>query len=749
MAVYGAMSESDILSLLDRKIADAIDYDTSEMAEVRKNALLYADGGIDLPAEEGKSSVVSSDTADALGWIVPAVVRQFTGSDRVFVYEPTRVEAEQAASQASDYVNHVVMNECSGFRVLHESVYDGVLLGNGIVKHWWDDAVEYAVTTHRGLSDDQYLLLGHRDDVAEIVDHTEYPDPDYVPPPMPEPQIGPDGLPVMMDFVPPPPPMLHDLKAKRVVSRGRLRVMAMPPEDFFIDRNAVELTEEGCDFCAHRYYSTRSDLIEKGFDRDIVDRIAADTDESNISGNVARNAFYATGRGESADRSTDRIEVWECYLKLDIDNDGVAEVAKVVAAGSDGADVILSSEPWGEDYPFTDLVPDPIPHRWRGRSIYELTRELARIKTTLLRQSLNNLYATNNPTREVVEGEVISIDELVNQELGVNIFVKRPNVIRDMTIPFTAEKSFPMLDYFDTILEKRTGVSRQSQGLQMDALQNQTAAAVNAAVSSGYLKQEAYARNIAEVGMKRLGKKLLKLIVENQDRPRTIRLKGKFVEMDPRSWDSDLDVSINTGLGTGSRDKDVAALMGIKASQEAILVRMGPNNPLCGLQEYRNTLAKLCEASNIKNVDQFFREVTPEVIQQMMSAPPPPDPKMIEAQGRMQIKTQELQAKAQIDGQKMQMEGMERAARLEADLKHRQELSASESAARIREIELKAQLEQKAMDFRQNLEIEKMNREFALKERELQLQADLKLQQIMAGVGGGANATNIPQATPL
>jgi hypothetical protein len=836
MASFGAadrkgrgMTDNELIALLDGQITDAVSYEGSELSQARIQAFQFVDGQIDIPNEEGKSSVVSHDLADTLNWIMPGLLRVFLASDNIAIYEPRKPSSVETAKQATDYVNYMVMAECDGYRVFHGAMYDGLLFGNGIIKHWWDDTPQYSVETFTGLSEAQFLALGSDDDVEEILEHSEYPDPSFTfasanpnpallaavgqpspgmppqngmpggaVPPMgagagapgivsgiPAGPLGPSGpsipnaggmaagigqaagingagpvggrpddgagqgaagspagplnplaalaaqagpsMPPMgplggLPMAPPPPPMLHDIKIKRVTSNGRLMIKVLPPEEFLIERNATQLDEDSVRFCGHRYLETRSNLIKSGFDKDMVRKLPVSNYLGQNQERLARENIILTQFNE-VDESVEYVEVYECYTLADYDGDGVAEWRKVVIGGPGGNRSVLANDEWGEDLPFTDLVPEPVPHRWRGRSLYDETADIQRMKSVLMRQTLDNLYQTNNPMQVVPDGGVINLDALINRELGATIFVKPGTQITPLEVPFTAKESFGMLDYLDSVREQRTGVSRQTMALDMDALQNQTATAVNAAQAASFTKQETYARNMAEIGMKRIFSKVLKLIVKHQDRPRMIRLRGQFVEMDPRAWDADMDLSINTGLGAGSRDRDMQMLMGIKSTQEQILMKMGPINPLCDLTNYYNTLAKMVETAGMKNVDLFFKEVTPQAIQQLQQqmSNKPPDPKVQAAQMKSQMDGQRMQQQAQLEQQKLQMQAQHEAAKAQAEFAIRQKTAEFDQQMEQARANRDAQAQEANLAKQQQIEQMQAQADIAVKQKEAEM----------------------------
>lgn len=765
MAKTKGMTDGALTALLDRAISTAENREGTETASLRNKSLEFISGKIDIPAEAGKSSVTSHDVADTLHWILPQLLRVFLGSDNIGIYEPRRREletvmvpgpdgqpipverdvSEERAAQATDYVNYTLMYDCRGYSVLHSALYEGLAFGNGIIKHWWDPTPQYVTETYTGLSEEAFIELVDDDDV-EVLEHTATPDPDWTPPPVPsqeelqvevaaaleagasEEQVA-TGLVAMKEAL--QAPQIHDVKIKLKVAEGRLQVRALPHEEFFVGANDLVIDEEETYLCGHAYRATRSDLIAQGFSKDKVNNLPAagdtDTDETKT---IRRGRVEEDER----DHAMQEVNIYECYIRCDYDGDGVAEWRKVVMGGNSGAYTILSNEEWGDDLPFTDIVPDPVPHRWRGRSVFEESEDIQRIKSVLLRQMLDNLYRTNNPQRAVKKGDVENLDVLVNQQIGGIVFTKNDPAaaVRDLTVPFIAGNSLPILEVLDRVRAMRTGVSDQSMGLDADALQNQTATASNMAFAAAYTKMETYARNIAEVGMRRLFRCLLRLITKHQDRARTIRLRGEWVEMDPRAWHADMDVTINTGLGTGSREKDMAILNAILNEQKQIIMQSGPFNPIVDIRKFRDTLAKLVELSGLKSPERYFGEISEADYQQMKAqAEQPneqPDPRMLEMQQKMEAERAKLAL--QMDKQAAEMQAAQEKAAAEIQLMR--ERAAAEIQIMREEAAARIQLMHEEKQMRHDL-----------KAREIAAEQELAAYQIATGAAG-PHATNIP-----
>jgi hypothetical protein len=284
--------------------------------------------------------------------------------------------------------------------------------------------------------------------------------------------------------------------------------------------------------------------------------------------------------------------------------------------------------------------------------------------------------------------------------------MKNTQAIIPLTVPPTASQSFPLLEYLDSVQAKRTGVSDQMNGLSPDVLQNSTATAVAMMQSSAAGKVELIARVFAETGVKDLFQKILQLLCKYQDKERIVRLRGKYVSIDPREWTNGFDISINVGLGTGNKQEQMAMLAMVLAKQEEILKTAGIQNPLVSLQNYRQTLGRFIEAAGFKDSNEFFLEITPEQEQQMAQQgqqQQQQDPAMQAYVAQMQAKMEADNAKAQNDIQ-------------------------------ISQVKAEAQIRLKQQEFEMTM---------ALKKQEFEYEAQLKALQLGAKLSPTANIPNV------
>lgn len=452
---------------------------------------------------------------------------------------------------------------------------------------------------------------------------------------------------------PPPPATLFDIKVKRCIKSGEIKVATIPPEDFLTDPNATEVHEDKGRFYGDVARMTRSAAkLRWPKKKTLIDELPAYTEEDIVKQSRSKPWVLA-----QTDKASEEIQIFECYVNCDYRGEGVASWWQVCIGGIAGGRKILSVEQWGGDLPYVSITPDPMPHRYRGRSVYDEVADVQRVKSVLLRQLLDNTYIVDNPMLAANGTAIENKDALINPKVGQIIWTNGPpgDAMVPVGIPYIGDKIFPSLEYFDMVIEKRTGVSRSTMALDLDTLQHQTATAVNAQQSAAFTKVETYARNIAECGgFKEMFSKILKLLVQNQKSVKHIKSGGEWIALDPRGWKSDLKVTINVGLGAGSRDRDMAMLGGIAQKQETAIQALGsPFNPVLNAGHLFHTYQKMVETGGLKSPEQFFPNYSQEQIAQFgqqFSQGQPPPPEMI----KMQIEQQKMQA----DQQMRQMELM-------------------------------------------------------------------------------------------
>jgi hypothetical protein len=706
-----AVDEKKLEAIVSQQIQLAKSHDSREREKDRAKALDYYLGDMDkyVPPEVNRSQVISRDVADTIGKMLPSIIRVFTASDRMAIAEPVGEEDVQFARQATDGLNYVFWKDNKGYETVYSATWDALLVGNGIVKTYYDETPVYTTSFHTGLDEDQRAALlqeGEDGEAPEVLAQSEKPTTTVDPM---------TGMPVEAT--------LYDLKIKRKKADGKFVVECIPPEQFLIHEDAI--TTDDAAFTAHWERKMRSDLVEMGYDKDEVAAIPAAGRNETPEETARRESVSPT---DSADKTTEMVDYYECYIRIDVDDDGEAELVRVCfGGGKDGK--LLHWETWEDENPFDDIPCEPIPHRWSARSVADETMDVQEIKTVLSRQGLNNLYATNNPQR-FVTGKIDNPDELTNPTFGGIVFGATGSLIVPLEVPFVANHVFEAMAQQDEVIQRRTGVSRQGMGLDPETLQNQTATATNQQQDAEFSQAELVARNMAEWGWSKVFRKLLKLLVKHQG-PRSLMMNGKPIQIDPRFWNADMDVTINVGLGTGSRDRDLLHLQGVLATQTGLIDRFmaagAANDAIDMLPKIVRTMEKMAESAGIRNPEDFYPEYTQEKVAELkrMAAQPKTDPKIELEKAKLQMQMQLEQAKMQgaVEKEKAQMlADMEvKKAEMEAEMMQEQQKLQFERE------KMAVEAHQKELDRAQQWQIElmKINAQMQAKQQEIGAQREM------------------------
>ena len=668
------MDNNQLKGILDAEIDNSLGFIETETTDARRKALEYYNREPYGNEVEGRSSIVTGEVAEVVDGALPQLLRIFTSSDEMVRFEPKNAGDEEKAKQATEYINWVLNHDNQGTILFHNWFKDALLQKNGIVKVYWDDQTDVTKEKYEGLNEEELTML-LADPEVEVVSQ----DMEEIMPASIDPMSG-----MMIE-----PVFSYSVKLKRTKNTGKVIVENVPPEEFLISKKARTIAD--APFVAHRKLTTRSELVAMGFDKTLVDALPSYSDLTYSEERIARY-----DRGEmpdevsSLDHTMQDVEVMECYIKVDFDGDGIAELRKVTYAGKD----ILDNEEV-DFVPFCSICPIPMPHKFFGQSLADRATDLQLIKSTVTRQILDNMYMVNSPRMAAVEGQV-NLDDLLTVTANGVIRVKNAGALNPVVVPPTAAQSFPLLQYLDQVQAKRTGINEMSQGLDPNILQNTTATAVAMVQNAAAGKVEMIARIFAETGIKDLFEKMLHLLCKYQDKARIIRLRGRYVSIDPREWENGFDLSINVGLGTGDKQQQMAMIAAVMQKQEQILQTQGYNNPLVTITQYRQTLGRFIEAAGFKDSQEFFKEIPPELEQQMAQPQQPqPDPAvqayMAQAQAQMQIDQAKAQQEMQLAQQKAQSDMELQMAKAQAEIQLKREKAAADLELKTAEFQAEAQ----------------------------------------------------------
>ena len=668
------MTKRELAAHVEQEIQGALGYGDGKLTRQRTDAMDRYYGKKYGNEQEGRSQIVTRDVADVIEWIMPSLMKIFTGGDKVVQFEPQGPEDVEMAKQATDYTNYVIMKQNPGFSIIYSWFKDALLQKNGIVKHFWDDTTEVTREEYKNLTEEEFTSLLIDDDI-EIVEHTANGTEELV-----EGQL--------------PQPITHDAVVKRTRESGQVCIEPVPPEEFLINKYAKGI--EDARFVGHRVKKTKSELLAQGYPKAKLERAFSAQEAEWKSERLARFDYDGDSSYPNGDID-DGVWVTECYIRVDFDNDGIDELRKITKVG----DELLDNEAV-DSVPFSSLTPVPMPHKFYGLSIYDLISDLQLIKTTLMRNLLDNMYLTNNGRYEVVEGQA-NLDDLMTSRPGGIVRVRTPGAVSPLATPQLDQNSFNMLGYLDSIREERTGVNKNSMGIGDGGLKShQTATGVAQVMTAAQQKIELIARVFAETGMKDLANSVYQLVQKFESPEKIVRLNNKWTTLYPAEWKEKMDCTAQVGLGFGNKDMNLMHL-----GQLAQTIQMVAQHPAAGMmikpKNVYNLIAEQIKAMGMKNVEDFITDPGDQEPQQQG-----PSPEEQAKQAEMQLKAEELKIKMQ----KLQTESTLKQREMELDAQLAQQ-----------ELELKASEAQVDMQIKaQELEIKKAD--LALKQQELILERE-------------------------
>lgn len=643
-------SRREVEGIVQDAIASAVDFVESEISQDRIKAQRYYDGEVDLGYEDGRSKVVATKVRDTVRAVKPSLMRIFLSTAKPVEFVPHGAEDVAMAEQATEFMHHE-FTRLNGYRVINDAFQDALVKKQGIVKAYWMTYPEAEIYTFTDLNDDELAYLTDDDEVSVLEQTTEM-------------SISMDEM--GMEIETPS----HSIKISRQQEKGELCIESVPPEEFFVNRDARNLKDAY--LVAHRTEMRAGDLIAMGYDPEVVLNLNSfDNGSEMTEAEVHERRGYDldTSDEDEQDPAMKNVTVTEAYMRIDADGTGIPVLHKITCGGTSYE--MLDFEPCDE-LPFAKFEIDPEPHTFYGRSLAEIVMDDQDAATSILRSILDNVAMTNNPRLAVIEGAA-NIDDVLNNEIGAIVRMRQAGAVQDLSVPFTAGQTLGALTYLDGLVETKTGVSRASMGLDPDAMQSTTKAAVQATVQAAAGQVEVMVRNLAD-GMRDLFGIMLRLSNKNVDEEQMMRMNGTFVPVDPRVWDSSMDVSINVGLGTGREEEKAMALSQALQMQTMVYQTYGPMNGLVSLTNIRNTLADQLAVSGIRNADRYFAPITEEIEAQMLQQQQAAQAQQGEGQDPnaafLQAEQMKAQVKMQSDAAKMQLDAQKAAA--DNDLKRDQ-----------------------------------------------------------------------------
>jgi len=678
----------DLVGVIKSEMDDAKDFIHQVGAE-RAESTEYYLGTEPEGTSSMQSEFVSTDVRESVLFMLPSIMRTFFGTKKIVEFVPKGPEDIEVAQQQTDYINYVIQQKNPGFQVLYDVFKDALVRKTGFVKVFWDDSV--TATTHEFTNIDpqsyQALIM---DKNVEVIEESVTQETIITIDPM-------TGEEVTQEI-----PASYDLKIRRLKPKDQVCIESVPPEEVLISRHARDI--ETASYVAHRMIKSVSDLVAMGYDQEEMEQYAgyggSALDPESYEEQEARNPFDNMVYPDRNDAGGKDVLYVEHYLYYDYDDDGIDERIKVCTAGN-GLEV-LNVEPLDE-LPICMFCPDPEPHTAIGSCPADYLKPIQAAKSQIMRDTLDSLGHSIFPRMGVVEGQV-NIDDVLNTDIGQPIRMRAPGMVQPFAVPFVGKEAFPVLGYLDEAKENRTGVSKASAGLNAEALQSTTSAAVTATMSGAQGRVELICRHFAEGGLKTMFKTVNNLVIKHQEAQDVFRLNGKFIPVDPRYWDSDKDMVVNVAISKSSDEEKFQVLTGLASKQEQIMQTLGPQNPLVSMQQYANTLTRMIELAGFQDAQSFVNTEVPPMPPQPQE-PPKPDAAEMLAQAeamKAQVSAQKAMIDAETDRMKIIMDDDRQRDIEEAQLRVKAMELQAKYGAQINIAEINAVMERDREGIRQN-----------------------------------------------
>ena len=616
------LSDSEIANIVGAEEEQAIGY-LGEGSEIQSNRATLLDYYNQRPFGdeiEGQSQVVTSDVMDVVEGMLPQLLRLFTQGKSVAVFSSEDPSSDDECQAKTEYANWVFSKQHDPVLILHNMFKDALLQYTGVVKVCWNDDDEALQENYKGLSKEELMLL-QADENYEVKEIEE----------------DDQGFNVVGD---------------RVNRSGKVEIENIPPDELLIARRSRDF--ECPPFIGQRTPKTRSELLEMGFDKEQVMSLGKDEEVDNTV-KLARdyNLEDNWDSNPTGDRSKDIVHLGEYYILMDADEDGISELWQVFFAEGE-----ILEKTRVDDHPYCVCVPVPMPHRAIGSCPAEQVADLQFLKSTLVRQMLNNIYA-NNYNRMVVN-ERVDLDDLLTPRAGGVVRVDGQGPIGDSVTPLVSQNQvgevLQAIEYTDTMREIRSGITRYNQGLDTESL-NKTATGFQGIRDMSQLRIELIARIFADTGVKKIFEKIIELASKYQNDQMQLRVTGQVLNIDPSNWKYKTNCCIDIGLGSGDRQEKVANLSFFYAQQKE-LMQMG--SPLVDSKKLYNTLDKVATEVGLKGAEMYFNdpEVPNEVLMaeneqlkamlqqmQMQLNNPLAEAEQVKAQAAMEMKQMDAQIK--------------------------------------------------------------------------------------------------------
>ena len=525
------LSNDEIVTIVRREIDASLGYDSDILASKRAAALAYYHGNME-PAAEGRSDIVSKDVADSVHALLAMMSPIFQTS--MITFAPDSEEDEKAAQMESDYVRYMI-DRSNGWSLLNEAAHDALLIGNGWIKSTVEEVVDIKSEQYGALSDDQLLQVSSPNADNQEVDATE----------------NKDGWSI-----------------KRSTTTYKLNVECVSPDVMLFSGSSGQFDVDELRFIGERKLMTVSDLKETGLSDDDLATIP-DSADDYWPAILAREGIYQDTIDESSPQNAERLkEVFDCYVRLDLNNDNTSELHRVMIGGT----VLIENEPVA-CIPYSTGSPVPMPHRIQGQGMFELMGQVQDAKTTTLRNFLDNLDVANGSRLGVLDGEV-NMKDVTNGRINGVVRMKRPDAVVPLPSLDIGPQSIAGLTYLDSVRSQRGGASLDMNNADRQVMASSATAALGVQDTAERMAGW-YAGNLVNTLLKSTYQTIHKKLRYEMRGKVNAKMGGKWSEVDPSIWKERNHIEVVAGLTSAQRNQKIAGLTTVIGKLEEVILQGG------------------------------------------------------------------------------------------------------------------------------------------------------------------------------
>lgn len=611
-----------VLAYVQEQLADAENLDAF-VSEDRAKALAYY---LRMPMggeREGRSRAVSEDVYQVVEGLSTAIANIFVQAKNPLSFSPRSADDVEKAEQRTNTVKYVFFQRCNGFLQMVQAIKDGVLQKTGYLTWRWEKNRVLTSEEYRGVTPLGLAQLTDDNPNVRVVKAKQV-------------GMSPTGEPLL------------DVTVHVINEKGAPVVEAVPPEEVLVTTAARSADLSCAPTIIRRMRKTRDELLRCGYAPDVVEQLNFSSSALVDSG-VVRNTHQVEG-------GADEARVYTGTFEHDFDGDGIVELRRVT-----WSDSVILENVIAADRQIAAWTPILQPHEFFGRCPADDATQAQEISTALTRQVLDNAYAANNPFWRVDARSGVNVDDFYDMEIGRVVRAPK-DAAEAIQLPFVAQHTFPVLEYIKAQTENTTGFTRYSQGLDANAL-NQTARGISIITNMSQQKVKLMAQMFGELCLKPALKGIARMLSQYGEEALSFRLDGTFVQIDPREWSEEFDMTCDVGLGAVDPDQQLMHLQAMSQAQAAA-VQGGGLGKIVTLDNLYNVQVKIAENAGFR--DASFAWTKP---QPMPPMPPPPNPEEI----KQQAETQREQMRLQADAQRAQFEAttQERIAAMKAQSEER------------------------------------------------------------------------------